>query len=52
MNFKDLLFYEEQIYVLKEKSLKAELLKHYYNNILVKYFKVERTLELIDCKYN
>ena len=51
MNFKDLLFYEEQLYVLKEKSLKAELLKHYYNNVLAEYFEVERTLKLIDHKY-
>ena len=51
MNFKDLLFYREQLYVLKKKSLRVELLKCYYNNILAEYFEVERTLELIDCKY-
>ena len=51
MNFKDLLFYKKQIYVLKEESVKAELLKHYYNDVLAEYFEVKRTLELIDCKY-
>ena len=51
MNFKDLLFHEEQFYVLKKKSLKAELLKCYYNNVLAEYFEVKRTLELIDYKY-
>ena len=51
MNFKDLLFHKEQLYILKEESLKAELLKHYYNNVLAEYFEVERTLELINCKY-
>ena len=51
VNFKGLLFHKEQLYVLKEESLKAELLKHYYDNILAEHFEVERTLELIDCKY-
>ena len=51
VNFKDLLFYEEQLYILKEKSLRAELLKCYYNNVLAEHFEVERTLKLIDCKY-
>ena len=51
MNFKDLLFYEEQLYILKEKSLRAELLKHYYDNVLTEYFEVEKTLELINHKY-
>ena len=51
VNFKDLLFYEEQLYVLKEKSLKAELLKYHYNDVLAEYFRVERTLKLINYKY-
>ena len=51
VNFKDLLFYEKQIYVLKEESVRAELLKHHYDDVLVRHFKVKRTLELIDCKY-
>ena len=51
MNFKDLLFYEKQIYILKEKVLKAELLNYYYNNVLTEYFKVEKTFELINYKY-
>ena len=51
MNFKEFLFYEKHIYILKEKSVKAELLKNYYNNILAEYFEVERTFELIDHKY-
>ena len=51
VNFKDLLFYEEQLYILKEELLKAELLKHYHNNVLAEHFEVERTLELIDYKY-
>ena len=51
VNFKDLLFHEEQLYVLKEESLRAELLKHHYDDVLAEHFKVERTLELIDHKY-
>ena len=51
VNFKDLLFYKKQIYVLKEESVRAELLKHHYDDVLVRHFKVKRTLELIDCKY-
>ena len=51
VNFKDLLFYEKQIYVLKEESVRAELLKHHYNDVLAEHFEVERTLELIDWKY-
>ena len=51
MNFKDLLFHKEQLYVSEKESLRAELLKCYYNNILAEHFKVERTLKLIDHKY-
>ena len=51
MNFKGLLFHEEQIYVSEEESVRAELLKHHHNNVLAEYFEVKRTLELIDCKY-
>ena len=51
MNFKDLLFYEKQIYVLKEESVRAELLKHHHNNVLARHFEVKRTLELINHKY-
>ena len=51
INFKSLLFYEEQLYILKEESLKAELLKHYHDNVLAEHFEVERTLKLINCKY-
>ena len=50
-NFKDLLFYEKQIYISEEKLLRAELLKYYYNNILAEYFRVERTFKLINYKY-
>ena len=51
VNFKGLLFYKKQIYVLKEESVRAELLKCHYNDVLVRHFEVKRTLELIDCKY-
>ena len=51
VNFKDLLFYKEQLYVSEKKSLRAELLKHYYDNVLTEHFRVERTLELINHKY-
>ena len=51
VNFKGLLFHEKQIYVLKEESVRAELLKHHHNDVLAGHFEVERTLELIDCKY-
>ena len=40
-----------QIYVLKEESLRAELLKHHYDDVLAGHFRVNRTLELIDHKY-
>ena len=51
VNFKGLLFHEEQIYVSKEESVRAELLKCYHNDVLAEHFEVERTLELIDHKY-
>ena len=50
-NSKDLLFYNKQLYVLKEKLVRAELLKLHYNNILVRHFSVKRTLKLLTQKY-
>ena len=41
----------KQIYVSKEESVRAELLKHHYDNVLVRHFKVDRILELISHKY-
>ena len=39
------------MYVLKKVSVRAELLKLYYNDVLAGHFSVERTLELLTQKY-
>ena len=46
-NSEDLLFHNKQVYVLKEESVRAELLKLHHNDVLVRYFDVERTLKLL-----
>ena len=50
-NSENLLFHNKQVYVLKEKSVKAELLKLYYNDALAEHFSVEKTLKLLTQKY-
>ena len=50
-NSEDLLFHNKQVYVLKEESVRAELLKLHYNDVLVRHFSVERTLKLLTQKY-
>ena len=50
-NSEDLLFHNKQVYVSEEESVRAELLKLYYNDVLVKHFSVERTLKLLTQKY-
>ena len=31
--------------------VREKLIGKYYNNLLVKYFKLDKTLELLRCKY-
>ena len=39
------------MYISNEASVRAELLKRYYNNPLAEYFEVEKIFELINRKY-
>ena len=48
---KSLLFHGEQVYVLEEEFIRAELLKRHHDNVLAGHFEVERTLELVGRKY-
>ena len=50
-NSDDLLFYNKQLYILKEESVKVKLLKLYYNDVLAEYFSVKKTLKLLTQKY-
>ena len=50
-NSEVLLFHNKQVYVLKEELVRAKLLKLHYNDVLVRHFSVERTLELLTQKY-
>ena len=50
-NSEDLLFHNKQVYVSEEESVRAELFKLHYNDVLVRYFSVERTLKLLTQKY-
>ena len=50
-NSEDLLFYNKQLYVSEEESVRAELLKLHYNDVLVRHFSVKKTLKLLTQKY-
>lgn len=50
-DFRDLLRYNELLYVSEEESLRAELVKRHHDDILASHFEVEKTIELIERKY-
>jgi len=43
--------YNELLYVLKDLSVREELLKHYHDDLLAKHFDADKISELLDCKY-
>jgi hypothetical protein len=50
-NLTELLHYEKQLYISSETSVKAELLKCYYDDELMRHFSIEWTLKLMSHKY-
>ena len=51
MNFKKMLHHWERLYISSDKAIRAELLKHHHDDVLVKHFDIEWTQELLSCKY-
>ena len=43
--------YNNVLYVLEKVFVYKKLLKRYYNNFLIKYFKFDKIIELINRKY-
>ena len=51
VNFKRMLYHWERLYISLNEAIRAELLKHHYDDALVKHFDIEWTQELLSCKY-
>jgi len=47
----EMIEYNELLYVLKDLSVREELLKHYHDDLLAKHFDADKISELLDCKY-
>ncbi len=43
--------YNESLYVSEDLSVKEKLLKHHYDNSLVRHFNADKISELLNCKY-
>jgi len=43
--------YNESLYVLKDFSVREELLKHHHDDLLAKHFNADKISKLLDCKY-
>ena len=46
-----LIYWQHRLYVPQSNKLKEDIIKIHYNNILAKYFKYHKTLELINYNY-
>jgi len=51
MNSEGLLKYNDYFYILKDKTLKEEFIKKYYNNPLINYFSVTKLYKLFTRKF-
>jgi hypothetical protein len=47
MDNSGLLKYEFKVVMLKDLTLREEVMKLHYNDPLIRYYKVEKTLELL-----
>ncbi len=47
----ELLWYEKRLYIPSKALVQTELLKRHHDDELTKHFSIERTLELVSCKY-
>jgi len=50
-DFIELLYYKNKIYILSDKAVKNELIKLHYDNVLTKYYEVNRIINLLFRKY-
>ncbi len=50
-NFIELLHYKSKIYILFDKVIKNELMKLHYDNVLIKHYEVDKTINLLFKKY-
>ena len=48
---KDILYYNNKLYILKEESLWSELLQIHHNDIITEYFRVKKIIKLFTHKY-
>jgi len=46
-----LLKYNGRLYILKNKALKEEFIKRYYNNPLINYFSIIKSYKLFTRKF-
>jgi len=52
LNSQEMIKYNESLYISEDLSVKEELLKHHYDDSLVKHFDADKINELLNCKYN
>ncbi len=50
-NFTELLHHKSKIYILFNKAVKNELMKLYYDDVLIEHYEVDRTINLLFRKY-
>ncbi len=50
-DFTELLYYKSKIYILFDEVIKNEFMKLHYNDVLIKHYKVNRTINLLFRKY-
>ena len=46
-----MLKYNEKLYVFKDATVRKELLKQHYDDILTKHFNIEKTRKFLNRKY-
>ena len=51
VNFKRMLHHQERLYISSDEAIRAELLKHHHDNVLIRHFNIVWTQELLSCKY-
>ena len=51
VDFKRISHHWERLYILSDKAIRVELLKHHYDNTLAEHFNIEWTQELLLHKY-
>jgi len=50
-NFIELLHYKSKIYILFDEAVKNEFMKLYYDDVLAKHYKINKTINLLFRKY-